>query len=152
MQWFHFLYHWHHVMPTKVPVLHLILVILTKQKYWHHWWCHWHHMMLVMLMVSHDQKSCIASPFGHLDLTNGMVPLMTVLALCDTDTTINGITWPKKLCCISFSLSWLKKWSSDIDDAIVITWYWPKMSCCMSFSTSKPNKSNDVFDDTVSIM
>ena len=37
---------------------------------------------------SHGLKSHTASPFDHLDLANGMVPMMTLLALCDTDTNI----------------------------------------------------------------
>ena len=48
----------------------------------------WHHIMLVQV-ASHDQK---ASHFDTLDLTKAVVPLMTLLALCDTDTSINGIT------------------------------------------------------------
>ena len=50
-------------------------------------WClfWWHHM----------PKSHIASPFDQFDLTNGLVPLMTLLASCNTDTSMNGITEPK---------------------------------------------------------
>ena len=47
-------------------------------------------------------KSHIASPFHHLELANGMVQLITLMALCDTDTSISGITWPKRLCWNSF--------------------------------------------------
>ena len=36
-------------------------------------------------------KSQVVSPFNHLDLISGMVPLMTLLVSCDTDTSINGI-------------------------------------------------------------
>ena len=42
----------HHMM--KKVMLHLILIIFTKQMQWCHWWCHWHHMVLVP-MASHDQ-------------------------------------------------------------------------------------------------
>ena len=64
------------------------------------------------------QSHCI--PFDHLDLTNGMVPLMT--------------PWPwhkhqwhymtQKLCCTSFWLAWLKKCSGASYDIIGITCYW----------------------------
>ena len=40
--------------------------------------------MMLMAMVSYGQKSHAASPFDHLDLQNGMVPLMTLLASYDT--------------------------------------------------------------------
>ena len=43
---------------------------------------------MMVPMALHDQKCLTASPFYHLDLTNGMVPLMTLLASCDTDTNI----------------------------------------------------------------
>ena len=58
MQWHHFLYHWHLVIPTTMPMLHLILIILIKQMQWYHWCGHWHHMMLMLMpMVWHDQTS-----------------------------------------------------------------------------------------------
>ena len=41
----------------------------------------------------------VASAFDHLYLTNGMVPLMALLASCDMDTSISAIAWPEKLCC-----------------------------------------------------
>ena len=34
----------------------------------------------------------VAPPFNHLHLTNEMVPLMTLLTLCVTYASINGIT------------------------------------------------------------
>ena len=40
-----------------LPVLHLILIILTKQIQWYHLWCYWHHMILILVpLISHDQK------------------------------------------------------------------------------------------------
>ena len=57
---------------------------------WCHWWYHWHHM---------TKKVYDASPFDHLELTNRMVSLITLLAPCETDTSIDGITQLKKLCC-----------------------------------------------------
>ena len=123
MQWCHFKYHWHHVMTATVPMWNLILIILTKQMQWYHWWCHnlQHH---VMPMAPHDQKSYITCPFDHFDLSSGMLPLIMLLESCDTDTSINAITWPKKLSCISFWLFWLNKCSGAIDDASGITWCW----------------------------
>ena len=44
--------------------------------------CQWHHMV---------KKSCCNS-FDHLDLSNGMVPLITLLQWCDTDTSTKNIT------------------------------------------------------------
>ena len=83
-------------------MLHLILIILIKQMQWCHWWWYLHHMMvMLMLIASYDQKSHVASYFDHLYLTSGMVPLMTLLSSCDTGTSINDISWPKKLCYIS---------------------------------------------------
>ena len=78
-------------------------------------------MLMLVPMASHVQKSHVVSLFDHLDLKNGMVPLITLLASCDTDTSITGITSPNKLCCISFKLSQLNKYSSAIDDAIGFT-------------------------------
>ena len=65
-------------------------------------------------------KSPPASPFDHLDITNGMVPLMTLLASCDRDMSINGIAWSKKLCCTLFHSSWPNKQNDAIDSALVI--------------------------------
>ena len=45
-----------------------------------------------MPVASYDQKSHVASNFNHLDLANAVVPLMTWLASCDTDTSSNTIT------------------------------------------------------------
>ena len=72
-------------------------------------------------------KCHIASLFDHLDLTNGMMPLMTLLESCDTDTSINGIISHKKLSCTSFWLFWL---NNAIDDANGITQW--NISCCLS--------------------
>ena len=107
----------------KVPVLHLIVIILNKEVQLWYWWGHWHHMMLI-LMASHDPKSHIASPFDHLDVTNGMVPLMTLLESCNTDISMNGITWSKKLGCTSFWLAWPNQCHGAIDYTTDITGYW----------------------------
>ena len=56
-----FLYHWHHVMPTPVPVLHLIwLSWLNKCSSatddaigitWCWCWCQWHHMTKISYFI-----------------------------------------------------------------------------------------------------
>ena len=95
-------------------------------------------------------KSHVASLFNHQQ-TNGMVSLMTLLASYDTDTSISGITWPKgyvaphfshldlrnavvplmmplascdQNCCISFWLSWPKRWNGVIDNTLWVMWHW----------------------------
>ena len=75
--------------------------------------------------------------FDHLDLTNGVVPLMTLLASCDTDININDITLTKKLCCTSFWLSWLNKCNGAIDDVISTTW--PKSHVTSHFALDLTN-------------
>ena len=47
---------------------------------------------MLMAMALYDEKSHIAAHFDHLDLTKGMVSVMTLLASGDTDTSFNGIT------------------------------------------------------------
>ena len=60
-------------------------------------------------------KSHVVSSFDHLDQTYAMVPLITLLVSCYTDTSLNGITWPKKLCCILFQSS------EPIDCMVILT-------------------------------
>ena len=49
-------------------------------------------MILMLVPVAlHDPKGHVVSPFYVLELSNELVPLMTLLASCDTDTSINGI-------------------------------------------------------------
>ena len=50
-------------------------------------------------------KRHVASHFYHFDISNGMVPLMTLLASCDTDNSISGITGPKHYVAQIFQLS-----------------------------------------------
>ena len=84
-------------------------------------------------------KILCSSPFDHFDLTSVMVPLMTLLTWCDTDTNTNVITWQKELCCTIFWLSWLSKCSGAFDGTIGIAWCWcqwhhmTKKSCCIFF-------------------
>ena len=44
-------------------------------------------------------------------------------AAWDASVYVNGMTWVKQSCCTSFQLSWPKKCSSVIGDAIGILWY-----------------------------
>ena len=60
---------------------HLILIILRQQMQLCHWQCYWHHMILMLVPVaSNDGTSPVTSSFDDLYITNGMVPLVTVLA------------------------------------------------------------------------
>ena len=75
----------------------------------------WHAVVLfIMLFASHDAngstkcitwpKSHVAPQFNYLE-TNAVVPMITLLASCYTDTSIIGITWPENLmkpCCLSW--------------------------------------------------
>ena len=103
-----------------------------------YWWHLWHYM---------TNESHIAPHFNCLDLRNALIPLMTLLSSCDTNTGANGVTWqklchwwycfhcmtpmlvlmaswPKRSCCTSFWLSWPGKCSGSIDSAISIMWCW----------------------------
>ena len=112
------------VMPIPVLMLHLIWISWISKCIgtiddafditWYSCMCEWHHMTKKLWCFS----------FDHLCLTNGMMSLTTLLAWCDTNTSINGITWPKMLCCTSFWLSHPSKFSGTIDNAIDITWCW----------------------------
>ena len=83
-------------------------------------WCQWHYMT----------KCNVTSPFDHLDLTDGMAPLMTLLASCDTDTSINGITWPNKICCTLFWSSWPNVYSGAVDKCHWSMWCWSQCQHC----------------------
>ena len=112
--------------PKKV-MLHIISVIFTKQMQWLHWWClqHQQHMKLRLLpMVSNDQKFQITSHFEYLDLTNIMISLMMALGSCETDTSPNGFTCPKKPWCTLFQSSWPNECNGAFCNAIGITWSW----------------------------
>ena len=71
---------------------------------------HFNHLDLMnaMLPSSYDEISHVAPLFSCLDVMNTMLSLMTLLALvmlsmsCNANTATNGVTWPKKSCCISF--------------------------------------------------
>ena len=77
-----------------------------------------------------------------------MVLLMTLLASCNTDTSVNGITWPEKLCCTWFQLSCNNAYSGAIDNAFgIIIMLMPvptvkcmKRSCYILFQSFWTNK------------
>ena len=90
------------------------------------------------IMWCHQQSSGSTWPkklhliYDFLDLANGMIPLMTLLASCDTDTNINGITWPNCCTCCTLSLS---PWSSEYNgaDTSINSVKGLKKSSCHSF-------------------
>ena len=55
------------------------------------WWCwyQWHHMTKKVMFIS----------FWSSGPKSGMVPLMTLLAWCDSDTSIISFPWPKDEWC-----------------------------------------------------
>ena len=91
-------------------------------------------VVLMMSSSSHDAdtgangitwlKGHIVSHFDHTDVTNAMMPLMTLLASSDTDTSINGITWLKVLCCILLQSYWPNKCNDVIGNAIGLMRCW----------------------------
>ena len=116
----------HHMI--KKDMLYLILIILTKQMKWCHWWCHCHDMVL-MLVASHDQKSCFISFWA-------LCPNKWSGAIDDTV----GIMWywheqqwhhmTKRLCCTLFQLSSPNEYNSVIDNALGIRWFWCQCTQC----------------------
>ena len=98
---------------------------------------------LMMLFASHDvdaggngimwQKSCCIFFWSSWpNKWNGA--LMTQLALCDSDSSNHGITWPEMLHCPLFPLPWPNEYNGAIDTAIGITWCWFQ---CNSVGDSK---------------
>ena len=105
---------------TKKFMLHLIAIILTKWMHSCHWWYYWHYIMLILVpLASHVQNIHVAFHFHHPDLTNRMVPLMT---LC--------IMWywhqhqwhhdQKKVCCSMFQWPWPNECNGAINNALDI--------------------------------
>ena len=71
----------------------------------YHPWCLWHQMMMMLAQWhQHTQKSYVPPDFNNRNLTNVMLPLITLLASYDTTIITNGITWPNKLCCTLFEI------------------------------------------------
>ena len=87
---------------------------LLCQSTWCHWSCHCHHMMLMPVALPWPNKSCCISYQSSL-ITNAIVPLITLLALCDTDPSIK---WSKRLCCTLLQSSWFNECSEATDNAI----------------------------------
>ena len=128
---------------TKTMMLYLILPVLTYGMQWSYWqqcqhsvtltwcqWCQWprklcstsfqlswlkrcNSAIFIPLASCNAHKSASVAPHWFINLMNGMVPLMTLLASHDTDTNISvdyvrgsqdtdgsGITWPK--CHVAF--------------------------------------------------
>ena len=101
------------------------------------------------------KRSCYTSfqSFWH---KNGMLPLMKPSASCDTDTTANGITWPR---CTSFQLFWGEEHSYVIFNAIGTMWcqFWHqwhhmyKESCFTSSWSVWHNKCNGAIGNSIGI-
>ena len=60
--------------------------------------CH----MTLMPMASQDKESQIAPHCNCLNIENVTVPLLLLLALCDTNASANGIKGPKNSSCTFF--------------------------------------------------
>ena len=50
----------------------------------------WHHVMLIP-MASRDQKCYVVPHFSFVNQRNTVMPLMVLLALCNSDASVNGI-------------------------------------------------------------
>ena len=78
-------------------------------------------MSMLVCMASHDLKNHVTSHFDHLDLTNGMVPLMTLLVICDTDIRSVALHDQKSYVAHYFSHLDMMKMVVQIDNAIGVT-------------------------------
>ena len=116
-------------------------------------------ILMVVPMAWHDQKY-VTSHFDHLDWTNGILSQMMHLASCDTDTSINGITWPKIYVAHCFNFLDLMNTvvlltmvlSSHDDDDSAINVKLLEKSYCISFWSSWTKKYNGTIDDAISVM
>ena len=105
-------------------------------------------------------KSHVGFHFDHLDLTDGMVPLMTPLASCDTDTSVNGITWPK--CYVAHCFNALDLMNTVVLMTVPLSSYDADASGKKYQMTEKvmllliliicTNKCIDAIDDAISVM
>ena len=160
MLWNHWWCCQHHVTLTPVPItshdqnvtLDFILIILTVTNSVVPLVIG---IMVLMLMprVLTWQKSHVACHFDHLDITNAMVQLITLLtSMVPHDQKgyvahcfhcldlMNGmmlLTVPVALHDADISANSVK---------------WLKNSCCISFQPSITNKCNGAFNDTISVM
>ena len=93
-------------------------------------------LLMIPLVWHHAGANGITWPkndifnFDHLDPTSGLFSLMTLLASYDIDTSINGITWPKMLCCTLLQWSLPNIFSDVIDNATGIMWFWYQYQQC----------------------
>ena len=111
-----------------------------------------HVIPMLMPIASHHKMSHAAHHFSCLNLGNAVVPLMILLASCDTDASANGIKWPTSHvgwnCTIFMPLASCEasasansiKWSKEhVASHFILTIYnangitWPKKSCCILF-------------------
>ena len=136
----------------------IILIILTKQMQWCHWWyisvtwcwCQWHYMT----------KSDATSHCDYFDQANGMVPLVTLLASQNTDTSINGLHDQNSNVTHCFNnlnlmntiVLFTMSLASLDSDASANSVLWLKTSCYISLWLSWTNKGNCAIDDTISVM
>ena len=117
----------HHI--TGKVMLHLFLIILTKQMHWHHWSCQRNHMTLMLVPVTSHEQNHVTSPFDCLDLTDGMVPLITLGIMWHWHQhqwhhlTQNGMLH-------IVSVIPPDEYSGAIDNAIGITWCWCQCQQC----------------------
>ena len=59
---------------------------------WCHWWLHWHYMTLMPIpKASHDQKCHFSPHCSFRNVWNALVPLMMLMAPCDTHASANSI-------------------------------------------------------------
>ena len=124
MEWCHWEYHQHHVMPLPVSM------VSYDQK---------HHVAPHFL--SFWPKECSGMTWFHISLGSSWCNARTSY---NANASTNGITWPKKSC---FSLFWFgMRWHW-------CKWHcMTKKSYYTSFQLSQPTKCNDAISDTVFLL
>ena len=160
MQWCHFWYHWNHVEPRTVPVVHLIFIILTNQMQWCHWWGSWQHMMLMLMPVVHyiTKKFMLHLIFiwslwpnkwnGTIDNTSYHVTLTEASkALHDLE---RYVTHHSDNIALTNALVLLMMSSVSCDAIVGITW--PKRSCCILFQSSRSSRQSGAIDNSISVI
>ena len=116
-----------------------------------------HKMLMLMPVASHDQKDQVASNFDHLDIKMEWcnwwhcwhhMPL----------TSMNVVTWPKKLCCTLCQSSWCQEYSKWHSHALLTMQLashnvgfecqqcqMTEKSCCISFWSSWSKKMHQCY-------
>ena len=112
---------------TRMPFMMLLALCDTDTDpnglMWHqHQW--YHIMPMPVAIVSWGKKSHVTSNFDCLDLRNVMETLRMLTALCDVNTSANGMTWPEKSCYTSLCSLGHKECNDAIENAISIMWCW----------------------------